>query len=114
VECKAIGNSFGFELGNPSSVEFRRSKLQSALDEIDERAAWLAREPIGRNYDVSSFKEVLPVVVTPFKEFIWSLAPSYWITDQLPRVMTTTELHDALKEQVFEWANLNAVQIAAS
>ena len=111
VECRAVGNSFGFEQGDPRSVEFRARKLHAALSDIDEKARWLAVNPVGKNYDIRQFDFVMPVAVTPFAEFIPGLQGEYWITDDLPRVLTPRELRSALQDGVLKMAPLNSVPV---
>jgi hypothetical protein len=75
VECRAAGWSIGFERGAPEAVKLRRKVVERALTDIGEKAQWLARNPVGTNYDISWATEILPIGVTPFKEFIPNLAP---------------------------------------
>jgi len=52
----------------------------------------VAKNPIGRNYDVSQFSEVIPVGEVPFSEFIPTLFECYWLRSGVPRVLTPDEL----------------------
>lgn len=101
AECRAFGRSFGIERGDPASIEFRNNKIRKALADADEKASRLAAAPVGRNYDLSAFDRIVPVAVTPFAEFIPSLDQHYWLTADIPRVLTPPELDDAIKAGVF-------------
>ncbi len=95
VECKAVSRSLGVDKGDPRAQEYRVSLIERALREADEKARWLATHRSGSNYDVSAYDRIIPVVATPFVEFIPSLAPHYWLTPTLPRVLTPDELSQA-------------------
>lgn len=104
AECKAIGTSIAYDRGDPVAIEFRRAKINDALRAVDEKAQWLADNPVGTNYDIRSFRRILPIVITPFVEFIPSLDSYYWMTDHLPRVLIPSELEVALQSQLIEEA----------
>ena len=101
VECKAIGISIGFSRGDSHAIQYRKEQLDNALKQVDEKAQWLATNPIGTNYDISKYVDILPVVVTPFAEYIPSLQSKYWVTDDVPRVITPNELKSALDRKLF-------------
>ena len=97
-ECKAVWRSLGYERGDPSALEFRyREVVDRALSEADEKARWLHDHPVGSNYDIRKYHSILPVGVSPFVEYFASLGRRYWITPDLPRVLTPTELADFLQ-----------------
>ncbi len=100
VECKAVGMSIGFDRGNPQAIRYRvENVVKRALFEVDEKAIWLAQNPIGANYDVSAFDDILPIGVSPFVEFIDSLDKYYWISEEMPRVVTPNELRSLLEQR---------------
>jgi hypothetical protein len=107
VECKAKAMSIGWERGDPSAVRERQRFVYDAIRQADDKAIWLSHRPIGLNYDISRFKWVLAVVVTPFREFIWTIEEYYWINGRLPRIMTVDELSDALQDGTFPSAGLH-------
>ncbi len=92
AECKANARSIAYERGDLAALNFRRRKFEMALKEVDEKAAWLSVHARGRNYDISDCRAILPVVVTPFKEFMPSLDGRYWIKNDVPRVLMPYEL----------------------
>lgn len=102
TECRAVGRSFGIERGDPNALAFRRMKIDRALHDIDEKAQWLANHVLGKNYDVRKYRWILPIAITPFVEFIDSLEPRYWLSSDLPRVLTPSELHHALEDGSFK------------
>jgi hypothetical protein len=92
AECRAVARSIAVERGDPKAMEKRRSVVEKALQDIDEKARWLATRPVGRNYDVSAYRTILPVGVTPFREYVPSRDARYWISLSLPRVLSPDEL----------------------
>jgi len=112
IECRAFAQSLGFERGDPTAIAYRSKRIDQALTDVDAKAKWLAQRPVGRNYDISRFKFIVPIAVTPFIEFIPSTASRYWLNDSVPRVLTPDEVGEARRAGVFESGlrNLVAVQ----
>ncbi len=81
VECKVRARSLAVERGDPRAVSYRLAVVNEILRDADDKAVWLASHPIGKGYDVSRFRWVLGIGVSPFAEFIGSLQPYYWLTD---------------------------------
>jgi hypothetical protein len=101
AECKAFARSFGVDLGDSRAIGYRNERIQEALKEVDSKARWLASNPRGTNYDITKFKVILPIAITPFVEYLSSLSPFYWLAEHLPRVMTPDELSDAMEKKQF-------------
>jgi hypothetical protein len=102
AECKVKGLSIALERGDPRAIQQRKEFVENMLRQVDETAIWLAHRPVGRNYDVSKFKWILGVGVTPFAEFIWTKAGYFWLTPTLPRVLTPPELDASLADGSIE------------
>ena len=96
VECKANARSIAYERGDLAALKYRRRAFEEALRQVDDKATWLSAHPKGTNYDISDIEAILPVVVTPFKEFMPSLDARYWIKPELPRVLMPHELKSFL------------------
>lgn len=92
AECKAVSKSIAFDRGIISAIQYRISNVvERAINEADEKANWLLHNPQGSNYDISKYRTILPVGVSPFIEFIPSLAEKFWINKDLPRILTPCE-----------------------
>lgn len=106
AECKAVGRSIAYDRGEPKAIKYRQTNVvEKALAEADEKAKWLAKHPIGTNYDISQYKGIVPVAVSPFVEWIPSLERHFWLQDGIPRVMTPQEFADLLsKNEVIDTA----------
>ena len=102
VECKAKGKSFGFFRGDEKAINFRNEFIRDSLTSVDSKAKWLASNPCGKNYDIRKFKHIVPVVVTPFPEYIPSLDTWFWLEDRIPRVLTPRELKQKISDGTME------------
>lgn len=102
IECRATGRSFGIDRGDPRAIEFRVQRVEKALRDIDEKGKWLAAKSVGRNYDIRKFRRILPIAISSFVEFIGSRDAHYWLTEDLPRVLTPHELKKGLADGTLE------------
>lgn len=101
IECRAVGRSLGVDRGDPSAIQYRINLLNRTLSDIDEKARWLARNPVGTNYDIRKYKNIIPIGITPFVEYLPSLDSFYWI-DTIPRVLTPEELKINLEDRTLK------------
>jgi hypothetical protein len=100
-ELKCINRSFAFEAGKTEAIKFRTDKLSSALDECDGKALWLSSRPQGKNYKLpQEVAAIVPVVVSPFPEYVWSRRDDYWLTEEIPRVCVPEELKSLNEPEV--------------
>jgi hypothetical protein len=111
VECRAFQRSIGFEKGQIKATLYARERIERALRDIDAKAAWLASRPIGRNYDVSGFTEIVPLCVVPFAEFIPSLFEWYWLRKGVSRVLRPDELKAELTRTNDDEVYFNSVRV---
>jgi hypothetical protein len=98
AECRAFARSFGIETGDRKSYEYRAARIVKALEDSDEKAEWLCRNPLGKNYDIRGFSNILPIAITPFIEYIHSNHSFYWLSETLPRVLSPTEARAAMDD----------------
>ena len=111
VECRAVARSIGFDRGDPRAIQYRIEKINKALEDIDEKASWLSLHLVGKNYDLSWCNAIIPLAVSPFVEFIPSLDHYYWLHEELPRVLTPSELRVGLESGVFAAVSQNLVTV---
>ncbi len=112
VECKAVGRSIAYDRGDPHAIAYRQQNVvERGLKEADEKAEWLKQKPIGKNYDITSFEDVLPVAVSPFVEFIPSKNSRYWISSDIPRVLTPSELKELLGKPKIINTAMNRIRV---
>lgn len=100
AECKAVARSIAFERGEPQAIKHHvENMVELALTQIDEKAEWLANNPVGTNYDISKYKYIVPVAVSPFVEFIPSMDRRYWLSKDIPRVLTPQEFEALIEDR---------------
>lgn len=92
-ELKCINMSWSFVEGTQDALNFRRGKCEQGLKEADDKAQWLAKHPFGNNYLVpEEVSVIVPLLVSPFVEYVWSRNPTLWLSHELPRICTPAEL----------------------
>jgi len=102
-ELKCINRSFDFEEGNIKALAFRREKFENALREIDDKADWLKKDREGLNYKIpKSIDLIIPIVISPFVEYIWSTNPNLWLTKDVPRICTYQEIMNILDQKKYK------------
>lgn len=109
LECKSINVSFGFDKGDKKSLEYRKTNLETALKAVENKAEFIATNyrdlypalPRGVHY-------IVPLVVSPFPEYIWEKSEYLFLEQRLPRILTLNELKeikrlnlDNLKSKIF-------------
>lgn len=101
VECKVVNRSAGIFSGSKKSIDYRNKHVvDKGLNQVDSAASFLKQNQKGKNYDITNFKYVLPLVVSPFCEFIYSLNSYYWIDADTPRVLSLAEFKDFFKRKL--------------
>ena len=91
-ELKSNKMSLSYITGDTKSLQFRKAKMIDALSQVDNKAKWLSLHVSGTNYCIQKeIKAIVPFVVTPFKEYIWSRNNNLWLTDSIPRICTPSE-----------------------
>ncbi|RBQ07828.1 hypothetical protein [Pedobacter miscanthi] len=101
AECKVVAHSFGINNGDVNAISHRTENVvEKGLSEVDEKAQWLALHPKGTNYDLTGISHILPLVVSPFTEYIHTFEPRYWLTKDLPRVLNIDEFEEFIKSEL--------------
>ena len=92
-ECRAFERPLDFSIGNPKTIQARCDDLQKKVEQALSLADLLRRHPKGAEYDVSWATEVIPVVISPYVEWVWSLDDSLWISKSpmMPRILSPGE-----------------------
>jgi hypothetical protein len=92
IECKAIGRAIAFDRGIPEAIQYRKDCYDQAIDEVDEKAKWLIEKQHGTNFNVMQYDRIIPIVITPFTEYIRTDERKYWLSDRIPRVLKLQEI----------------------
>ena len=100
AECQAVGTSIAFDRGDPQAIKYRTDNMvELALSKVDDKANWLAVHPVGTNYDITAYDYILPLAISPFVEFIPSQDTRYWVSKDIPRILTPKEFENLLNNR---------------
>jgi hypothetical protein len=96
-ECRSMEQPLDLEISKPRSVFLRNTELQQKVDQARSLAELVMATPTGLNYDFSWADEVVHLVVSPFREWIWSNAADLWLDSQTPRILSAREAVQYMK-----------------
>ena len=100
-ELKSNKMSLSYIKGEKKSLDFRKKKIINAITQVEEKVKWLKLHTVGRNYQIpENVHVIVPFVVTPFKEYIWSRDKSLWMTNEIPRVCTPSECELLCEDEI--------------
>ncbi len=99
-ECKSNKQSIVFNMiGDRKSLNYREDKNKSGLSQVDKKVDWLIKGSKPLNYKIPENVEyIVPILITPFLEYIWSLEDKLWLNNRTPRIIKCRELIDFVKE----------------
>lgn len=112
IEYKANSKSIVFEKGDMKAINYRIKLIDKALEEIDDKAEWLVRNPVGTNYDIRYYKYIVLIVITPFIEYIPNINKKYWLTSTLPRVLTLDEFKETFTNESLKEVSFNRLSLS--
>jgi hypothetical protein len=90
-DCKAMERPLNFDQGSLRQIQVRCAEFDKKVDQVLSLAEFLRSYPVGRNYDFSWATQIVPLVLSPFVEWIWSRDARLWVTQELPRILTMSE-----------------------
>jgi hypothetical protein len=90
-ECRAMETPLDLEISRPKSVTSRIEDLDAKVSQARSLAALIVADPIGKNFDYSWARRVVPIVISPFVEWIWASSSDLWIDEKTPRILTPSE-----------------------
>lgn len=95
LEAKSFNVSFGFDKGDLDAIDYRRFKLEAALEEVESTSDFLVKY-VGRT-GISlpvQVEYIVPIVISVFPEFIWDYNQHFFLDKafQQPRIMTLAAL----------------------
>jgi len=97
-ECVSIERPLDYEIGNPATFRRRRERLDAKVSQAFGLAEFLRGEPRGTNYEFTSVREFVPVIVSPFEEWVWDKSDRLWLSERTPRILSAREALDMLLE----------------
>ena len=102
LELKCIKRSLSYITGDFKALKYRKDKFTQALKDVDDKTNWILNHKEGHNFKLPDFINIIvPVVISPFIEYIWDVDDHYWICSNVPRICTITELFELLKNEYF-------------
>lgn len=97
-ECVSVERPLDYEIGNIATFRRRRERLDDKVLQALTLADFLRAEPRGTNYDFMHVTEIVPLVVSPFEEWIWDRSDRLWLRDGTPRILSAREARDLLED----------------
>lgn len=100
AEAKSFNVSFGYDKGDKAAIDYRRIKLEAALEEVESTADFLVKYAGRTGVSIpKGIKYIIPIVVSAFPEFIWEYNQHLFLDKSFdrPRIMSLTalkHLHD--------------------
>jgi hypothetical protein len=91
LECVSVERPLDYELGSPKTLKIRQQRLEAKVDQVLTLGDFIRRNPKGKNYDFSDSEKIVPLVVSPFEEWIWEKSSRLWETPSLPRIVSAAE-----------------------
>jgi len=92
IECKVFSKSIGFDRGNKEAIQYRKIKYAEAIEQVKEKIGWLIKNKEGTNFNIRKYSKIIGVVITPFSEYIRVDERQFWLTEEIPRILTPFEL----------------------
>jgi hypothetical protein len=95
-ECFSYWQPLIYEIGDAKVIAKRVDRIEEKLDQAEATCRFFREHPKGENkqYDYSSVVEFIPIVISPFIEWLPSTSKRYWIDANTPRVMSLDEFTD--------------------
>lgn len=91
-ECFSMWMPLNFEIGDPKTIEMRTAQIDRKIDQATETCEYLSTHPLGSNYDYRDVGNFVPLVISPFVEWLPTTSNRYWLSKRQPRVMSVDEL----------------------
>jgi hypothetical protein len=98
-ECFSMWKPLNFEIGDKKTIAARTERIDEKLNQAMDTCRYLSEHLTGSNYKYDDVGEFVPIVVSPFIEWLPNISDRYWISAAQPRVMTLDELVKYLNEE---------------
>jgi len=93
LECKSVNVSFGFDKGDAKSLNYRIEKSKEGLNQVEDTALFIVKNKHNLTKQIpKGVKYIIPILITPFPEYIWEKSENLFLNKDLPRVLTLKEL----------------------
>lgn len=98
-ECRAMERPLDVEIGRTKTISRRNNDLDEKVTQALSLAEFIEENPRGDNYDYSWAEELVPIVVSPFCEWVWSLSSRLWIDEAIPRILSANEALELIRSR---------------
>jgi len=98
-ECFSMWLPLNFEIGDETTINNRTAQIDKKINQAEQTCVYLFDHRRGSNYDFADVDEFVPIVVSPFVEWLPNTSARYWLSKEHPRVMAVDELVRYLREQ---------------
>jgi hypothetical protein len=93
LECKSVNVSFGFDKGDVKSLNYRIEKSKEGLSQVEDKALFIAKNKHSLTKPIpKGIKYIVPILITPFPEYIWEKSENLFLDKDLPKMLTLKEL----------------------
>lgn len=96
-ECRAMDRPLDIERGKIATLDARTKEMAEKVDQAVSLARFIEATPKGANYDFSWAKQVVPLVVSPFVEWVWGDGADLWLDAETPRLLSAHEAIAVMK-----------------
>jgi hypothetical protein len=90
-ECVSVERPLDYEIGRPGTFEHRRDRLDEKVEQVLALSEFLQANRRGTNYDFTDVQRIVPLVVSPFVEWLWDRSARLWLSDGTPRILSANE-----------------------
>ena len=98
-ECFSMWMPLNFEIGDKKTIGARIERIDEKLDQATDTCRYLSEHSTGSNYKYHDVGEFVPIVISPFIEWLPNISDRYWISATQPRVMSLDELVKYLNKE---------------
>jgi hypothetical protein len=97
-ECVSVERPLDYEIGHPATLARRRERLDGKVEQVLQLAKFLEANARGTNYDYTGVQRIVPLVVSPFVEWLWDRSARLWLSDDTPRILSAGEALDLIEQ----------------
>lgn len=97
-ECRAMERPLDYELGRIKTIERRSKDFASKVSQVRSLLEFVMTNPAGANYNFKWASRIVPLVVSPFVEWIWTSDTDCWLDSDTPIVLSPVEAVELFRD----------------
>ena len=106
-ECITRWRPLIFEIGDRKTIGARTARINEKIDQAMFTCKYLEANPLGKNYDFRDVTSFVPIVISPFVEWLPSTSSRFWISSKVPRVMSLDEFVTFIESRPHSTGQMN-------